>query len=114
MTFARAAHTKNSWETSKPSAPPRRKATTKEAPPSFVGFSVTTTAHAITPPTTRARANRAIAVATGLPEVWAKVAEHTDSLVGLHRLMGVCSASRVGVKQKLGTLPSCAAVPVVV
>jgi hypothetical protein len=39
------------------------------------------------------------------PEVWALVADHTPSLVGLHRLMGVCKAARAGVQEKLGTLP---------
>ena len=50
-------------------------------------------------------ANWAVERALARPEVWGLVADHTPSLVGLHRLMGVCSAARVGVKEKLGTLP---------
>jgi hypothetical protein len=50
-------------------------------------------------------ANWAVELALARPEVWVLVAEHTPSLVGLHRLMGVCKASRVGVKEKLGTQP---------
>jgi hypothetical protein len=57
------------------------------------------------PPTTRARANWAVERALALPELWALVAEHTPSLVGKWRLLGVCKASRVGVKESLGTLP---------
>ena len=48
------------------------------------------------------QANWAVERATGLPEFWAQVAKHTPTLVGLHRLMGVCTASRVGVKGSLG------------
>jgi hypothetical protein len=50
-------------------------------------------------------ANWAVECALALPEVWGLVAEHTPNLVGLHRLMGVCRASRVGVRWKLRTLP---------
>jgi hypothetical protein len=50
-------------------------------------------------------ANWAVERATGLPEMWGLVGKHTPSLVGLHRLMGVCRASRAGVREKLGTLP---------
>jgi hypothetical protein len=39
-----------------------------------------------------------------LPEMWALIAEHSG-LVGAWRLMGVCRAARVGVKESLGTLP---------
>jgi hypothetical protein len=50
-------------------------------------------------------ANWAVERATALPEVWALVAEHSDGLVDAWRLMSVCSASRAGVKEWLGTLP---------
>jgi hypothetical protein len=52
-----------------------------------------------------ADANWAVERATGLPEVWALVAEHGDGLVAAWRLMRVCKAARVGVKDWLGTLP---------
>jgi hypothetical protein len=57
------------------------------------------------PPTTRARANWAVERATALPEFWALVAENGDGLVDAWRLLSVCRASRVGVKEWLGTLP---------
>jgi hypothetical protein len=49
-------------------------------------------------------ANLAVDRATGLPEVWALVAEHLV-LVGAWRLMRVCRAARVGAKEFLSTLP---------
>jgi hypothetical protein len=50
-------------------------------------------------------AHWAVERATGLPEVWALVAEHGDGLVDAWRLMSVCRASRAGAKDWLGTLP---------
>jgi hypothetical protein len=50
-------------------------------------------------------ADWAVKRATGLPEVWALVAQNSDGLVDAWRLMSVCSASREGVKKWLGTLP---------
>jgi hypothetical protein len=58
------------------------------------------------PPTTALEdeANWAVDRATGLPEVWALVAVHLG-LVGAWRLMRVCKAARVGMKEFLSTLP---------
>jgi hypothetical protein len=50
-------------------------------------------------------ANWAVERALALPEVWGLVADHIPSLVAKWRLLGVCKASRVGVKESLGTLP---------
>jgi hypothetical protein len=50
-------------------------------------------------------AHWAVERATGLPEFWALVAENGDGLVDAWRLLSVCRASRVGVKEWLGTLP---------
>jgi hypothetical protein len=55
-------------------------------------------------PTTRARASRVIDRVTALPEIWFLVALHLG-LVGAWRLMLVCKAARVGVKDFLKTLP---------
>jgi hypothetical protein len=49
-------------------------------------------------------ANWAVERVTSLPEFWALVAEHTPTLVGLHRLMGVCRASRAGGGEFLSTV----------
>jgi hypothetical protein len=49
-------------------------------------------------------ANWAVDRATGLPEVWALVAEHSG-FVDARRLMRVCRASREGAKKFLSTLP---------
>jgi hypothetical protein len=57
------------------------------------------------PPAPLEEATWAVERATALPAVWAQVANHTPTLVGKWRLMGVCRASRVGVKASLGTLP---------
>ncbi len=67
-----------------------------------------TTARMALPPTTAALeddANWAVERATALPEVWALVAEHSDGLVDVWRLMRVCRASRAGAKEFLNTLP---------
>jgi hypothetical protein len=45
----------------------------------------------------------AVERALARPEVWALVAEHIPGLVAKWRLLGVCKASRVGVKESLGT-----------
>jgi hypothetical protein len=55
-------------------------------------------------PTTRARASWIADRVTALPEFWALVALHLG-LVGAWRLMLVCKAARVGVKDFLKTLP---------
>ena len=55
-------------------------------------------------PTTRARASWIADRVTALPEFWALVALHLG-LVGAWRLMLVCKAARVGVKDFLSTLP---------
>jgi hypothetical protein len=55
-------------------------------------------------PTTRARAIWVADRVTSLPEVWAIVALHLG-LVGAWRLMLVCKAARVGVRDFLNTLP---------
>jgi hypothetical protein len=55
-------------------------------------------------PTTRARASWVADRVTALPEIWALVALHLG-LVGAWRLMLVCKAARVGVKDFLRTLP---------
>jgi len=55
-------------------------------------------------PTTRARAAWVADRVTSLPEVWAIVALHLG-LVGAWRLMLVCKAARVGVRDFLNTLP---------
>jgi hypothetical protein len=55
-------------------------------------------------PTTRARAAWVADRVTSLPEVWAIVALHLG-LVGAWRLMLVCKAARVGVRDFLSTLP---------
>jgi hypothetical protein len=55
-------------------------------------------------PTTRARASWIADRVTALPEIWALVALHLG-LVGAWRLMLVCKAARVGVKDFLKTLP---------
>jgi hypothetical protein len=47
----------------------------------------------------------AVQIATALPEFWALVAENGDGLVDALRLMRVCKAARVGVKDWLRTLP---------
>jgi hypothetical protein len=56
-------------------------------------------------PTTRARASWNADRVTALPEIWALVALHLDGLVGAWRLVLVCKAARVGVKDFLKTLP---------
>jgi hypothetical protein len=57
------------------------------------------------PTTTLEEANWAVDRATSLPEVWALIAENGDGLVQAWRLMRVCKAARVGVKEWLRTLP---------
>jgi hypothetical protein len=49
--------------------------------------------------------NWAVDRALALSEVWALVADHTPSLVARWRMLGVCTASRVGVRESLRTLP---------
>jgi hypothetical protein len=49
--------------------------------------------------------NWAVERATALPEVWALVAENSDGLVDVWRLMSVCRASREGATTFLSTLP---------
>jgi hypothetical protein len=78
--------------------------------PSFLSASHNNTHTMAHPPTitedaAHEEANWAGPLVAALPELWALIAEHTTSLVGLHRLMGVCRASRAGVREKLGTLP---------
>jgi hypothetical protein len=50
-------------------------------------------------------ANWAVERATGLPGVWALVAENGDGLVDAWRLMSVCRAARAGPREFLSTLP---------
>jgi hypothetical protein len=57
------------------------------------------------PTTTLEEAIWAVERATSLPEVWALVAENGDGLVDAWRLLSVCKAARVGVKEWLRTLP---------
>ena len=63
-----------------------------------------TTTDTMAGPTTRARATWVADRVTALPEVWAVVALHLG-LVGAWRLMLVCKAARVGVRDFLNTLP---------
>jgi hypothetical protein len=49
--------------------------------------------------------NWAVDRATSLPEVWALVAENSDGIVDVWRLMRVCKAARAGAKEFLRTLP---------
>jgi hypothetical protein len=56
-------------------------------------------------PTTLEEDNWAVERATALPEFWALVAENGDGLVAAWRLMRVCKAARVGVKEWLRRLP---------
>jgi hypothetical protein len=63
--------------------------------------------HGAPRPHRRARGRRQLGLerATALPEFWALVAENGDGLVDASRLMGVCTASRTGVRGFLSTLP---------
>jgi hypothetical protein len=63
-----------------------------------------TTTDTMAGPTTRARAIWVADRVTSLPEVWAIVALHLG-LIGAWRLMLVCKAARVGVRDFLNTLP---------
>jgi hypothetical protein len=56
------------------------------------------------PPVTRARANWAVELPTGLPEFWANVAKHRG-IVGTCQLLRVCKASHEGGMEHLRTLP---------
>jgi hypothetical protein len=56
------------------------------------------------PPTTRAAANWAVLRVLARPELWAIVAEHSR-VVAAFRLMSMCEAARLGVKECLRTLP---------
>ena len=60
----------------------------------------------MSPPTTCSPSNWAVDRVTSLPEFWALVAEHGNSLVSAFRMMRVCTSARVGIKQWLATLPS--------
>jgi len=63
--------------------------------------------------TTHARAAWVADRVTSLPEVWAIVALHLG-LVGAWRLMLVCKAARVGVRDFLNTLPGLVVVVIIV
>jgi hypothetical protein len=67
----------------------------EKSPPSFP-----TTPARMAPPVTRAQANWAVELATGLPEFWANVAKHRG-IVGTCQLMRVCRASHAGGMEHL-------------
>ena len=52
------------------------------------------------PPVTRAQANWAVELATGLPEFWANVAKYRG-IVGTCQLIRVCKASHAGGMEHL-------------
>jgi hypothetical protein len=60
--------------------------------------------HTMAPPVTRAQANWAVELATGLPEFWANVAKYRG-IVGTCQLIRVCKASHAGGMEHLRTLP---------
>lgn len=60
--------------------------------------------HSPSPPLGQPEDGWAANIVAGLPEMWTLIAEHSD-FVEAWRLMGVCRASRVGVREHLQTLP---------